>query len=384
MTSGFVFNDELWNRGFFYGCEYREELGLMGISGELMSGTAIYISRALDSGELETVWSRVKFDIVLPKDTMVVFSYFASDSDLLEYNNQSITVDKYIQDNSVLLIDKLNALESFWIEERKNPKDMLISKAKGRYFWFKLELISKGRAVPSIRGMELEFPRESFVDYLPEFYRSHTESFQFLDRFLGMYQSMILDLQEEIMNISHYLDSDITTTEFLQWLAEWVAIDDVFRWEEKKLRNFIRHSFSIYKLKGTKEGLEKVIELYVGQKPMIVETYEIMNTYSKSEYQEYYQNLYGDNIYSFFVFVEEKFVQTNEVLVGLNAIIEHYKPAYTIGKVIVLKSFMILGHHVYLGINSCTLKDSMLKLDGNTIVPFNTSIFKVGGTLDEK
>ena len=69
---------------------------------------------------------------------------------------------------------------------------------------------------------------------------------------------------------------------------------------------------------------------------------------------------------------------------GLNAIIEHYKPAYTIGKVIVLKSFMILGHHVYLGINSCTLKDSMLKLDGNTMVPFNTSIFKVGGTLDEK
>ncbi len=384
MTSGFVFNDELWNRGFFYGCEYREELGLIVIPEEMVSGTAIYISKALDSGVSETVWSRVKFDIVLPKDTMVVFSYFASDSDLLDYNKESMTVDKYIQDDTVMLIDKLNALESFWIEERKNPKDILISKAKGRYLWFKLELISKGRAVPRIQGMELEFPRESFVDYLPEFYRSHTESFSFLDRFLGMYQSIILDLQEEIVSISRYLDSDVTTTEFLQWLSEWVAIDNVFQWKEQKLREFIKQSFSIYKLKGTKEGLEKVIELYLGQKPMIVETYEIINTYSKSEYQERYQNLYGDNIYSFFVFVEEKFVPTNEVLVGLNAIIEHYKPAYTIGKVIVLKSFMILGHHVYLGINSCTLKDSMLKLDGNTMLPFNTSIFKVGGTLDEK
>ena len=45
---------------------------------------------------------------------------------------------------------------------------------------------------------------------------------------------------------------------------------------------------------------------------------------------------------------------------------------------------MVLGQHVYLGINSSTLKDSMLRLDGNTMLPFNTSIFKVGGTLDEK
>ncbi len=382
MTSGFVFNDELWNRGFLYNCEYKESLGL--VPKDTVSQVAIYISKALDSGEAETIWSRVKLDIVLPKDTMVSFSYFASDSDLLEYQNQSTTVDNYIQDEEQLLVDRLNVLESLWIEERKNPKDMLLSRAKGRYLWFKLELLSKQEAVPMVQGLEIEFPRESFVDYLPEFYRSNEENFYFLDRFLGMYQSMILDLQEEVVNISHYLDSDMTSTEFLHWLAEWVAIDDVFRWDEQKLRNFIKQSFSIYKLKGTKEGLERVIELYLGQKPRIVETYEIMDMYSKSEYQEQYQSLYGDNIYSFFVFVEEKFVRTKEVLTGLNAIIEHYKPAYTVGKVIVLKSFMVLGQQVYLGINSSTLKDSMLKLDGNTMLPFNTSLFKVGGTLDEK
>lgn len=382
MTSGFVFNDELWNMGFLYNCEYKESIGL--VPKDTASKIAIYISKALDSGEAETVWSRVKLDIVLPKDTMVSFSYFASDSDLLKYQNQSMMLDNYIQKEEELLIDKLNVLESLWIEERKNPKDMLLSKAKGRYFWFKLELISKQEAVPTIQGLEIEFPRESFVDYLPEFYRSNEKNFEFLDRFLGMYQSMILDLQEEVVNISHYLDSDVTSTEFLHWLAQWVAIDDVFRWDEQKLRNFIKQSFSIYKLKGTKEGLERVIELYLGQKPRIVETYEIMNTYSKSEYQEQYQSLYGDNIYSFFVFVEEKFVPTKEVLNGLNAIIEHYKPAYTVGKVIVLKSFMVLGQHVYLGINSSTLKDSMLRLDGNTMLPFNTSIFKVGGILNEK
>lgn len=367
LTSGFVFNDELWNRGFFYGCAYEEELGLV----QTVSGRAIYISRALDSGVSETVWSRVRLDSVLPKDTMVVFSYFASDSELLEYQTESMLVDNYIQEDTILLIDKLNALEALWIEERKNPTDILISRAKGRYLWFKLELVSKNGVVPKIQGLEIEFPRESFVEYLPEVYRSCAESFSFLDRFLGIYQSLILDLQEEIVNISRYLDSDVTTTEFLQWLAEWVAIDNVFQWEEQKLRQFIKQSFSIYKLKGTKEGLEKVIELYLGQKPMIVETCEMMSTYSKSEYQEQYQKLYGDNIYSFFVFLEEKFVPTKEVMVGLNAIIEHYKPAYTIGKVIVLKSFMVLGQHVYLGINSCTLKDSMLRLDGNMMLPFN-------------
>ena len=77
--------------------------------------------------------------------------------------------------------------------------------------------------------------------------------------------------------------------EFLQWLSEWVELDDIFRWEEKKLRQLIKQSFSLYKLKGTKEGLSKIIELYIGEKPMIVETYELMNMYGKSEYQEHYR-----------------------------------------------------------------------------------------------
>lgn len=376
----FTFNDELWEQGFKYGCEYNEQDGLTissdnaMLKGENTSVKAVYISKALDSTQFETIWNRVKINSVLPEDSMISFSYFANDKAIIEYEKELILLDEYINNNKIGIVDKLSFLDNFWIEEIKNPNDILISKAKGRYLWFKLEIVSRFKNLPKIKELKVEFGQESFMKYLPEFYTSNQENFNFLNRFLGVYQSMILDLQEDIFNISRYMDSDCADEEFLQWLSQWVAIDDTFMWSEKKLRKFIKKSFYLYKMKGTKEGLSRIIELYTGKAPVISETYEIMNCYDKNVYREKYQKLYGEDSYSFTVFIEERYVPTNQKLLELKRIVDLYKPAHTVANVVVLKPFMNLGQHIYIGINSNISQNLPLKLDGNTMIPFSTTI----------
>ncbi len=376
----FTFNDEFWEQGFKYGCEYTEENGLsISRDNAMLKGTnntikTIYISKSLDSCQIEMIWNRIKIDLELPEDSMVSLSYFTSDEMYVKYNDEVIFLDEYINDTKISVVDKLSFLDGFWIQEIKNPKDIFLSRAKGRYMWFKIEMVLRNKNFPKVKGLKIEFGQESFISYLPDFYSNNQENSDFLKRFLGIYQNMILDLQEEINNVSKYMDSDYVDKDFLQWLSEWSAIDDTYIWTEGKLRKFVKKSFSLYKLKGTKEGLKQIIELYTNTVPIIVETYEVMECYDKNEYIEQYQKLYGEDKYSFTIFIQEQFVNSNQKLSGLKKIVEMYKPAHTIANIAVLKPFMNLGQHIYLGINSDISQNSALKLDENAMIPFNTAI----------
>ncbi|MFZ3384029.1 MAG: phage tail protein, partial [Candidatus Methanoperedens sp.] len=52
-----------------------------------------------------------------------------------------------------------------------------------------------------------------------------------------------------------------------------MALDE--GWEKEKKREFIRRAFLLYKLKGTPSGIGKIIEIYTGKKPIILENWKI-------------------------------------------------------------------------------------------------------------
>jgi phage tail-like protein len=54
-----------------------------------------------------------------------------------------------------------------------------------------------------------------------------------------------------------------TPAEFLPWLAGWVALSLRDDWPELTKRIFIRQMVPLYKLRGTKPGLEKILTLYL-------------------------------------------------------------------------------------------------------------------------
>jgi phage tail-like protein len=374
----FLFDEKLFNQGYMYNCcceAGQLKVSSVAISKSSSSIKSDYISKPLDSREAETIWHRLKLDFDAPGDSSIAFSYFASDTKTVLYHDEWIDLYGVISDSKINIDDKMTLLSEIFTENIKNPNDLLLFNAKGRYFYFKIELIAHDTHMPSINGIRIEFPMNSFVDDLPEFYKSNVENYSFLSRFLGIYQSLYLDLEENITQISRYFDADFVEKDFLKYLANWVAIDDIYIWSEDKLRYVINNAFRLYKLKGTKQGLSEIVEIYTGKKPIIIETYKIMAYYEKTIYDQMYKQLYGTDIYCFCVIVDEQAIKTQQNFVELSKLIELYKPAHTIAKVILLKPSIVLGQHTYVGVNSNLAENDTFKLIDATTIPFNTTIF---------
>ena len=65
-------------------------------------------------------------------------------------------------------------------------------------------------------------------------------------------------------------DTDEFLDEFLRWLAGWTALVLKDDWELKKKREIIARIIPIYRMRGTKRGLEEYLRIYVGKRINII------------------------------------------------------------------------------------------------------------------
>lgn len=52
--------------------------------------------------------------------------------------------------------------------------------------------------------------------------------------------------------------------EFVPWLATWVACSLRDEWDDETRRRVVAQAVPLYRLRGTKEGLRRMLEIYVG------------------------------------------------------------------------------------------------------------------------
>ena len=70
-------------------------------------------------------------------------------------------------------------------------------------------------------------------------------------------------LEAIVESIHTYFNPDLTPDEFLPWLANWVGLSLREDWSTNTKRRFIKEIVPLYQLRGTKEGLERVLSLYL-------------------------------------------------------------------------------------------------------------------------
>lgn len=356
-TKYFMFDEELWQEGIFSNCHIQNGKLCFVDPENWPSSTkggfqrAVYLSPMLDSGERETIWHRLRMDLVQPGDSVITFSCLASDD---------------LEEEEV----------PRWTEERKNPSDIFLFSLKGRYLRFKIEMWLYDRSYLEIGNLRIDFPMETIAKHLPEFYRSDSNHAMFLQKYLGVYQSLIDDLQEDIEGFAVNLDADGVGENCLYWLTEWVAIAQPQLWTVDKLRKLIKSSFQLYAAKGTSNALQAVVSLYCGKQPYLIETAQLLYGCQRYLYDKIYRPLFGDDIYTFYLLIEEEYVRDSKKLRDLKQIAEMYKPAHTQMHIVVLMPFMVLGSHTYLGINSTLSGNRPLSLQDNTTLPFHTVILK--------
>jgi phage tail-like protein len=113
--------------------------------------------------------------------------------------------------------------------------------------------------------MNPQQPPSSYLDYLPTIFRQDP----FVGRFLLAFETMLSGagpdapgLETMIGGIARYFDPMKTEADFLPWLAAWVSLSLRADWDEQTKRDFIQQIVPLYRLRGTREGLLRILMLY--------------------------------------------------------------------------------------------------------------------------
>ncbi len=113
------------------------------------------------------------------------------------------------------------------------------------------------------------------ADYLPGIYQRdslqelyHTD---FLDRFLALFESILIPIEWNVDNFDLYLDPRTAPADFFPWLASWFDVTFDPTWSESQRRQLLAEAGKIYARRGTARALRQVLGIYTGCEPREIE-----------------------------------------------------------------------------------------------------------------
>lgn len=364
----FMFNKALdFKRCCLQNMSYKE--------GKLIAGTeqtgqkSIMISRVLDSQETDMEWHRMMFQLCQQGGASYEIMIYASNSLERKIEGKKENLEMILLDRDIDISEKKKMLHPYLQKTVQSTEDILLHDIKGRYLWFIVETDLQMNQEMEIQKIQIYFPRQSWISYLPEVYRSEDKN-MFMERFLAIYQTMYEELNRKIKEVPYLLDIDDTDKEFLVWLAKWLDIAESYVWSQEQLRALLKNAIRLYKIRGTRQAVIEFVKLYTnGAEPYIVENFQVKQ-YENQGNQALLDRLYGDNPYQFQVIVKEEHVPTVREYQTLVKIIEEVKPAYMELELVVLKPYIFLNQHTYMGMNSVLGEYRDLSLDGAAMLSF--------------
>jgi phage tail-like protein len=224
--------------------------------------SAVYVSSGLlevspaplDAGE-QGEWARVTIEAETPSGTSVELEVFAHDAP-----------DAVPSETDWLRLPTLDALIPSADAQGDEPSRGL------RYLWIRVRLVSAdGSASPRLSQVSAETFGESYLEYLPAFYRRDETTRHLLKRWLSLFRAEFGDLELKLKEMSRRFEPAVAPEEFLPWLAGWMAFEPPPGRSAQELRRLLPDIHEIYNRRGTPAGLSRLIELYTGVRPRISE-----------------------------------------------------------------------------------------------------------------
>lgn len=314
----------------------------------------VWISQPLDSEKIGTEWHRLTMATEKQHDTTVNIKYFASD-------NKKV---------------KLEQLEGLWSPTIEDAKDALFNRAIGRYLWIAIEIIATDLHTPYIKSLEVHFPRNSYVKDLPVIFQRSDQGF--LTHYLSLFQTMLEDTDLKIENATRKLEPNQVNQQSLKWLIGWLGLDTDDYWSDEQLRELLKEAPKLFSLRGTKYAIEKLVEIYTGSKPIILEYDDIKPLKENIELGEVVEKLYAADEHTFNVLVKADDVSSELKKVTLQHILDRYKPVFTTCKLVILQPWVYMDLHSYLGMNTFLTAPQQLMLNGQMSMPHHTITLDVG------
>ncbi len=305
--------------------------------------SGVYVTRELDSTIPNCHWHRVRLDVDIPSNTLTKLSYSASETP------GAVPPDFGGHFNAAPLT---------------NPLDALLNGAIGRYIRFRIQLFSDEtlQGAPMIRSLKIHFPRDTYLRYLPGTYREDVESLDFTQRFLSLFETFMRESEATVSNITRYLDPVAAPDEFIAWLSGWLSLTIDENWSRESRRQLLREAPALYKRRGTRGYISRIMEIYWGEAPITVEHFQLEDV-ENAAHRDLLTRLYCDHACAFTVLVEPRWEECGDTIKiakpilpalkgTLKRIVETGKPAHTSARLHMLQPWFYLDMHTYLGINS--------------------------------
>jgi len=361
----FVFNKALdFNRCLLHNMRYAD--GRLKVVTQNREHSSYMVSRILDSREMDMQWHQFLCRMRNEGNTAVQIAVYTANFLVRRIGGREENLEHLLFDTKISLQEKKSLLRPYLQKTVRNTDDILLHDITGRYLWFILETTLQEGQNLEIEKIRIFFPGQSWNLYLPEIYQEQ-DSDGFFERFLAVFQTMHESLNREIEQLPYHMDVDCADREFLEWLAKWLGLAESYMWTERQLRRLLKQAVSLYQMRGTKRAVTEFVKLYTdSEKVYVVEKFQI---WEKGE-GDLLTRLYGNDPYRFQVIVLEQDVPTVREYQTLLKIIKEVKPAYMEAELIVLKPYLFLGQHTYLGMNSILGRYQYLSLDGASRMSF--------------
>lgn len=129
-----------------------------------------FFSRVLDSREEKMIWHRLR-TVCEGKSGGWDMTIYCSDSRFLLWENGSAPVEEVLRSRELSLKEKKNRMRSYLAKEIRGDEDVLLFDVRGRYLWFLLETGGPAGDFDGIREIRIDFPKQSWISWLPEVYQ---------------------------------------------------------------------------------------------------------------------------------------------------------------------------------------------------------------------
>lgn len=319
------------------------------------------ILRAIDSANEDFPWGRLRFEENFQDDVMRYMYVFSNNQKVLSDGEKQLDIDEFLQASHISFEEKKDFMKHMGAIRFVNKKDVLLYELKGRYLWIVFEII--GETEGQISGLAVNAPGDNFMKTFPEVYQNHGD---FFHRYMSVFSSVYNDFQEKIDETDKLLDLETASPELLQKYAEWLGlmVNGGFLSEEA-LRGLIQEAYMLNKYKGTRRVIERLCEIVLGVKPIIVEK-NMLKQYTRDDNQEVMQTLYGTGTYDVTllipVFVDEK------KQAQLFYLLKQFKPIRCKLHIVFLQETGILDTYSYLDMNAKVFEQNLGSLNDHQLL----------------
>lgn len=246
--------------------------GIIPSNGQLIQCVAVtpkLFSPPENDQKSSSPWLRAEAEVTLPNGCSFEIGCFDSQTmgkQKIESKGEKNNQQEFSQSDLNQLISESSQKvimygESSGSESRVKVRLKLFDTQSNDIFvWAKL-IASPGAKLPAIRRLDVLYPGISLGQYLPSFFRRNAnQSGDFLRSFIGILETSSQDIDEKISRLGDHLNPKRASEDWLNYVARWLGIpwDDEIGLYEK--RNLVTKGHLLLKNRGTKVGLEILLE----------------------------------------------------------------------------------------------------------------------------